>query len=253
MHRVRITKPFLLGIHEVTVGQFRDFVEATGYRTDAETNSRGGSGWTGKGFGKQPGFTWRNWWKEQTDRHPVVNVSWNDAIQFCQWLSKKEGKTYRLPTEAEWEYACRAGTTTRFSFGDDPANMADFGNFADPRGKPPGTVLTTEVGSLKPNAWGLFDMHGNVLEWCSDWYKPIYYADSPADDPVGQKIGTTRVVRGGGWGFDPAFGRCARRGRIEPSNCGYRDGFRVACELPAKPSIAPAISPQCNTGAGTCG
>jgi formylglycine-generating enzyme required for sulfatase activity len=227
-HRVRITKPFYLGIHEVTVGEFRAFVKATGYRTDAEKDGLGGRGWTAQGFARQPGFTWDNWWKEQTDRHPVVNVSWNDASAFCKWLSEKEGKTYRLPTEAEWEYACRAGTTTRFHSGDEPASLAKYANFADPKGKPAGSVLTTPVGSFQPNAFGLYDMHGNVWEFVADRYLPGYYAKSPVDDPPGPETGGQRAMRGACWGFDPVRGRSASRGRLDPTNRGYRDGFRVA-------------------------
>jgi formylglycine-generating enzyme len=114
-HRVRITKRFYLGTYHVTRGQFRQFVKDTDYKTDAEKGEKPGAvGWNRekKEFEFNKEYSWRNAGFEQTDEHPVVNVSWNDAVAFCQWLSKKEGKTYRLPTEAEWEYACRAGTTT---------------------------------------------------------------------------------------------------------------------------------------------
>lgn len=229
-HEVRITRPFLLGIHEATVGDFRAFVKATGYRTDAEKDGQGGRGWLGTAFGRKPELTWENWWKEQNDRHPVVNVSWNDSVAFCNWLSKKEGKTYRLATEAEWEYACRAGTTTRFSSGDDVKSLEKFANFADPKTKPAGTVLTTEVGAFKPNAFGLYDMHGNVWEFVSDYYQSSYYAKSPAENPTGPEKGGQRSMRGACWGFDEVRGRSASRGRLDPTNRGYRDGFRVACD-----------------------
>lgn len=232
VRRVRITRPFLLGVHEVTVGDFRAFVKATGHRTDAEKDGMGGVGWTGKAFGRKPEFTWDTWWKEQTERHPVVNVSWSDATAFCEWLSRKEDKKYRLPTEAEWEYACRAGTTTRFSFGDDASNLEKFANFADPRRKPPGSVLTTPVGSFQANAFGLFDMHGNVFEFVADRYQKDYYAKGPTDDPLGPSVGSVRVLRGACWGFEAARGRCASRGRANPTTRGYRDGFRVACNAP---------------------
>src|SRR5262249_1018949 len=114
-HRVRITQPFYLGVHEVTRGQFRRFVDEAGYQT--ETAQDGKDGWGGKEeakkFEQNRGYSWQNPGFEQTDDHPVVNVSWNDVVAFAAWLSRKEGDTYRLPTEAEWEYACRAGTTTR--------------------------------------------------------------------------------------------------------------------------------------------
>lgn len=137
---MRITKPFYLGAYEVTVGEFRKFVEDSGYKTDAEKD--GIDSWafntkTGKlePEGRKPEYTWRNPGWEQTDDHPVVNVTWNDAVAFCEWLSRKEGATYRLPTEAEWEYACRAGTTTRFWSGDDPETLAAAGNVRDATAK----------------------------------------------------------------------------------------------------------------------
>ena len=132
-HRVRITRPFYLGVTEVTRGQFRGFVDETGYQTEAEKDGKGGWGWNEetKELEQNPRYTWRNPGFEQTDEHPVVNVSWNDARAFVAWLSRKEGRTYRLPTEAEWEYACRAGTTTRYFCGDDPESLAAVGNVAD--------------------------------------------------------------------------------------------------------------------------
>ena len=129
-HRVRITRPFYFGKFEVTVGQFRKFVEAAGYKTEAETDGQGGWGYdpvTGKCNGRELRFNWKNTGFPQTDEHPVLNVTWNDAVAFCRWLSKKEGTTYRLPTEAEWEYACRAGTTTRYNNGDDPDELPKAG------------------------------------------------------------------------------------------------------------------------------
>ena len=108
-HRVRITRPFYFGMCEVTVGEFRRFVEAKAYQTDAERDGQGGFGWDGKAFVQKPAYTWLNAGFPQTDDHPVVNVSWNDAVAFCQWLAQEEKRAYRLPTEAEWEYACRAG------------------------------------------------------------------------------------------------------------------------------------------------
>ena len=135
VHKVTITKPFYLGKYEVTVEQFRQFVEATGYVTDAEkgTGFQGAFGWNRDTmeFKMNEKYSWRNTGFAQSDAHPVVNVSWNDAMEFCKWLSSKEGKSYRLPTEAEWEYACRAGTTTRYSHGDDSEGMAKIGNVAD--------------------------------------------------------------------------------------------------------------------------
>ena len=162
---MRITKPFYLGTYHVTRGQFRQFVADTGYKTDAEKGEKPGAyGWDPdkKEFGFNEKYSWRNAGFEQTDEHPVVNVSWNDAVAFCKWLSRKEGKTYRLPTEAEWEYACRAGTTTRYYSGDDPETLAKVGNVADAAAKAKfpdwkytikasdGYVFTAPVGNSSP-------------------------------------------------------------------------------------------------------
>jgi formylglycine-generating enzyme required for sulfatase activity len=232
-HRVRITRPFYLGVTEVTRGQFRQFADDTGYKTDAEKEGNE--------------FTWRDPHFEQTDEHPVVYVSWNDAVGFCEWLSRKDGKTYRLPTEAEWEYACRAGTTTWYSFGDDPEGLAAVGNVLDatarekssdfpdinvlntsPIAASDGYVYTAPVGRFRPNAWGLFDMHGNVWEYCTDWYGAQYYKQSPLDDPPGPGGATARVARGGAWRYGPREARLARRGGQPPGIRDWNVGFRLA-------------------------
>jgi formylglycine-generating enzyme len=240
-HRVRITRPFYLGIHEVTRGQFRRFVDDVGYQTEAEKDGKGGYGWNEekKTFEQDPRYTWQNAGFEQTNDHPAVNVSWNDAVAFAAWLSRKEGRTYRLPTEAEWEYACRAGTTTKFSCGDDPEGLAAVGNIADgtARAKYPswtgiaardGYVYTAPVGRYNPNAWGLFDMHGNVWEWCSDGYAADYYKQSPVDDPQGPLGAARRVIRGGSWCDYPRDCRSAYRRRNAPDDRNSNLGFRVA-------------------------
>jgi formylglycine-generating enzyme required for sulfatase activity len=274
-HPVRITKPFFIGMHQVKVVDFRQFVAATGYRTEGETSGKGSFGLdltTGK-VGPKPEYTWFNPSIPQTDEHPVVCVSWNDAVEFCNWLSAKEGRKYRLPTEAEWEYACRAGTTTRYCNGDDEDGVKDVGNVADASlqerwvwltNDPPyqygthlptwakpwddGWPFTAAVGSFQPNPWGLCDMHGNVGEWCQDWYDPNYYQYSPAEDPTGPAQGplvpvddvipnapprTLRVLRGGVW-LDPASGcRSADRHthRRHPVDTAADIGFRVVLEM----------------------
>jgi formylglycine-generating enzyme len=245
-HRVRITKPFYLGTYHVTRGQFRQFVADSGYKTDAEKGERPGAyGWDPdkKAFVFNEKYSWRNVGFEQTDEHPVVNVSWNDAMEYCKWLSKKESKTYRLPTEAEWEYACRAGTTTRYYNGDDPETLAEVGNVADAAAKAKfpdckdtikandGYASTAPVGKFKPNAFGLYDMLGNADQWCADWYGAEYYAKSPTADPSGPDIGDQRVLRGGSWFFGPYFSRSATRGRNSPVIRFYDAGFRVARTL----------------------
>jgi formylglycine-generating enzyme required for sulfatase activity len=191
---VEIKEPFFLGIHEVRVGDFRAFVDDAGYKTEAE-----------KAGEKE---TWKNAIADQTDDHPVVRVSWNDAQAFCDWLSKKEDKKYRLPSDAEWEYACRAGTKTRFHNGDDDdAGLKEVANV--------GCYTTMPVGSLKPNAFGLYDMHGNVYEWCQDLF---------------EKGGKERVIRGGSWEWCDSRSSCrsAARSLREPSQRHGYLGFRVA-------------------------
>jgi len=186
-----------------------------------------------------PEGSWRKVCFEQTDEHPVVGVSWNDATAFCEWLSRKEGKTYRLPTEAEWEYACRAGTTTQYWNGDDPEDLALIGNVADAKGKAQfpdwmairgsdGYVYTAPVGKFRSNGFGLYDMHGNVRERCADWWAKGYYAVSPTEDPPGPETGSYRVVRGGSWLDGAGSCRAAAHGGHEPQDRFDLLGFRVA-------------------------
>ncbi len=243
-HKVTMTKPFYLGRHEVTVAQFRRFVEATGYKTDAEkgTGFQGAFGWNRETmeFAMNEEYSWRSPGFPQSDSDPVVNVSWNDATAFCEWLSHEEGKSYRLPTEAEWEYACRAGTTTAYFHGDETEGAAKVGNVADAAFEEQfpelegfikandGFAHTSPAGSFAPNAFGLHDMHGNVWEWCADWYDPEYYAQTPVNDPPGPASGEERVYRGGGW-FNCTRGcRSASRSASQPENRNLTLGFRVA-------------------------
>jgi len=198
---VTISKPFYLGLTHVTVDQYAAFVAETGQKHD------------------EPGF-------KQTGDHPVVNVSWNDADAFCQWLSKKSGKTVVLPTEAQWEYACRAGTKTRFSFGDNDADLGDYAWYADnSMDNNKGARMTHPVRQKKPNAWGLYDMHGNAWQWCSDWYAD--YAGAGAD-PTGPKEGGFRVLRGGYWNAVSSGCRSAYRNWSNPYVRFDSRGFRVA-------------------------
>ena len=213
---VTISKPFYMGVYEVTVDQFAAFVKDAGQKHD----------W--------PDF-------KQTGDHPVVNVSWDDAQAFCKWLSKKIGKTVVLPTEAQWEYACRAGSKTRFSFGDKDEDFCKYGNYCDKsntdgfawqdKEHSDGFAKTAPVGSLKPNAWGLYDMHGNVWEWCSDWYAASYATAAANTDPTGPANGGLRVLRGGSWCSSPGCCRSAYRFWNYPGVRGVdygRFGFRVA-------------------------
>lgn len=239
-HRVAISRPFYLGVYEVTLGQFRQFVEATAYKTEGEQGDGRNLGYTGGGSQFDTGpFSWRDPGFPQDDNHPVVLVSWNDAAEFCRWLSHKENRTYRLPTEAEWEWACRAGTTTRFSSGDDESTLTKVANIHTVQPKDDskavfwgdGYAFTLPVGSFQPNPFGLYDMHGNVQEWCVDWYEPDYYARSPKIDPQGPTKSTDkRSVRGGSYHIMPWHARSANRAAGTPSYRFYDLGFRVVCE-----------------------
>jgi formylglycine-generating enzyme len=243
-HRVRITKPFYLGVHEVTLGQFRRFVDATGYRTDVERVGAGGYGWNDetKEYERNSRYTWKNVGFEQSDQHPILNVTWYDAVAMAKWLSQKEGKTYRLPTEAEWEYACRAGTTTRYSCGDDPEGLASVANVGDATLKAEvpgwpfatiaardGFVFTAPIGSFKANPWGLHDMHGNAWEWCADSFDEDFYKRSPVDDPENRAAASngSRVIRGGGAQGSARPARSADRVQNGPHDCYSNLGFRL--------------------------
>lgn len=194
-HEVDLTKDFYLSETEITREQFLAFVKESGYKWDV----------------KKPDF-------QTSDDHPVVAVTWDNATAFCEWLSKKEGRTYRLPTEAEWEYACRGGTKSAYSTG--TKLSSDDANFNK---KHKGT---RPVKSYQPNKFGLYDMHGNVWEWTSDWGD--YYPNSRVTDPMGAQSGMYRMCRGGSWYDTSLFCRSAWRGWIMPWNRDYITGFRVA-------------------------
>ncbi|MGD9834488.1 MAG: formylglycine-generating enzyme family protein [Piscinibacter sp.] len=235
VHRVRLTRPFYMGRHEVTVGQFRSFLQASGHVPESVADGTGGYGYNprydpattrrGDAFeGRDPRYSWQNPGFAQGDDHPVVNVTWNDAQALAAWLSRTEKRRYRLPTEAEWEYACRAGTRSHYHGGDDPASLARVANVfdADAAGNWPawrafalpthdGFAFTAPVGQFAPNAFGLHDMHGNVWEWTADWHDEQYYARSPLDDPPGPTDGSVKVRRGGSWHTWPLYARCAYR------------------------------------------
>lgn len=206
-HTVRMTRPFYIGIHEVTVGQFGTFVQATGFRTYAETRR------------KKSEFNWKNVDFEQTDEHPVVYVNWDDAVAFCQWLSTSEGHLYRLPSEAQWEYACRAGSHGRWCFGDDPEQLDQFA-WSD--GEGPRHV----VGGKRANGFGIYDMHGNAIERCQDWFAADYYGVAPTDDPEGPATGTMRVTRSG-FGLLSAPARSALRSENHAKTPLSLGGIRV--------------------------
>jgi len=263
LHQVHIRHDFYLGQYEVTVGQFRRFVEASGYRPESEADGTGGYGYNPQydpattqrhdAFeGRDPRYSWRNPGFAQGDDHPVVNVTWNDAQALAAWLSAREGHRYRLPTEAEWEYACRAGTRTRYPHGDDPAGLVRTANVFDldsaaywprwPAWQPQalqahdGHAFTAPVGSYTPNAFGLYDMVGNAWEWTADWHEDDYYAHSPPDDPPGPAEGKVRVRRGGSWHTWPFYARCAFRNWNTPQTRYPLVGMRLVREIrPAAP------------------
>ncbi len=236
-HTVSI-KAFRIGKTEVTVGNFRRFVEAAGYRTDAE---REGHCWALGGDGKwaeQAGRDWKNPGFPQSDRHPVVCVSWNDAKAYVQWLSQQGLGRFRLPSESEWEYAARGGKSAYYSFGDNIAILCDYANIADTTAAerlPLGMVescddrevYTAAVGGYRPNRYGLHDSHGNVWEWTEDcWHDS--YTGAPSDEApwlVGDCA--RRVLRGGSWGDDPVLARSSYRDRNLTGIRGDNVGFRV--------------------------
>jgi uncharacterized protein (TIGR02996 family) len=207
-HRVNLTQPFFLGVYPVTVGEFGRFVAATNYNA--------GSEW------RHPGFA-------QTDRHPVVNVSWNDAQALVAWLNQVEGNSglvYALPTEAQWEYACRAGSETDYWWGNDENKLGEYAWFDGNSGN-----ATHPVDTKQPNSWGLWQMQGNIWEWCADLYGD--YPTGEVTDPSGASGGSRRVFRGGAWSNDPARCRSAYRGYSDPGNRFTYIGFRLAVSVRA--------------------
>ena len=253
-HKVKITKPFYMCRHETTVGQFKKFVAETDYKTEGErpdASKKGPGAW---GFnpvtqafeGRDPKYNWKNAGFEISDDMPVVNVSWNDAQEFLKWLSAKEKKTYRLPSEAEWEYACRGGTKTQYWSGQAPESLAKVANVcdADFYEKFPkyyekerclslrdGRIYPAPVGSYPPNPFGLYDMHGNAWEWTNDWYGEDYYAKSPVEDPQGPPDGGAKVRRGGAWHTLAMWSRASFR-NINTVVSRYPNlGFRVVMNV----------------------
>jgi formylglycine-generating enzyme required for sulfatase activity len=253
VHAVTVSS-FSLSKHEVTVGQFGQFVQESGYLTTAERQG-GWLVWTGSVWERKANASWQNPYFAQTERDPVVMVSWYDAVEFCNWLSRREKLTpfyklsgtavmenwsangYRLPTEAEWEYAARErGKAYKYSWG----NASPKGNVADERlrmtfsawpfiiwsGCDDGYTFTAPVGSFRPNELGLCDLSGNVWEWCNDWYER--YLTGEQTNPRGPSSGVTRALRGGAWTDAPAALRASFRSGRLPDGRGVNSGFRPA-------------------------
>ncbi len=221
-HQVTLSA-FKMSRQDITVAQFKAFVDATGYVTDADKGTGGVSGsgmWTGTKFEFKEGVNWKcdekgNPRPSIEYNQPVIHVSWNDAVAFADWMG------CRLPTESEWEYACRAGTTTPFNTGSNLTTaQANYNGNYPYKNNEKGIFRdrTLPVGSFAANGWGLYDMHGNVWEWCHDWYGD--YSTGVQTDPKGPASGSDRVLRGGSWRTDVLDCRAANRGNGEPDRRG---------------------------------
>jgi len=240
VHKVTIAREFALGKTHITKGQFAQFVKATGY--DA-----GGKCYTFEQgqYAERNDRSWRNPGFAQNDNHPAVCLNWNDAKAYADWLAKMTGRGYRLPSEAEWEYAARAGTTTARYWGDSPELACAYANVMDRAAKEnlpgigwavhdcsDGFAYTAPVASFKPNAFGLYDMIGNAWEWTEDCWNESYHG-APADGSAwtrGECL--KRVLRGGSWYYTPRYARSATRYRFMSTFRNYIYGFRIASSLP---------------------
>jgi len=242
-HRVTLDGFWMLET-EVTVGMYRSFVKATNYKMGPGYDGKGGWGYDSSGSsGQSLNYTWENpgfsFGFQQTDAHPVTQVDWEGAKAFCDWLARESGLPIRLPSEAEWEYACRAGSTTAYSFGSDGEDLTEYGNVADASVKrkfpnwttvssEDGYVFTAPVKTFKPNEWNLYDMHGNVWEWCADWYDADYYkTKNSAQGLINETPGSYRVLRGGGWSYSARYCRSAYRRINVPAYRRDSYGFRL--------------------------
>ena len=267
LHKVKISKSFYMGLYEINRQQYEfydrsriaDAIETLTERVVREKGRQPNNqeknkikqyvnkekqklrkksivrGWDGKRWGRIANIWWDNPGFGSNHASPVTCVSWSEAAAFCKWLSKQTGRTVRLPTEAQWEMACRAGTQTAYSFGDDSNNLHKYANYADKASKLPdcdeahndGQGFPVQVGRLGANKWGLKDMHGNVAEWCAD-RSGVYRTDIV--DPAGPGSGLKRIVRGGSWYSPPKACRSAARDSLSPATRNTTTGFRIVVE-----------------------
>lgn len=254
LHHVKISKDFYLGVNEVTLGQFARFLSETNYLPESVKDGKGAYGYVKRGDQRQAAdvsilagpaseFSFMNTGFDQSQDHPVVNVSWNDAMAMAAWLTEKEGVRYRLPTEAEWEYACLANQQKRYSQSNRPEDLSDIANTFDQEAASTwspadelasdgsdGFVFTAPIGSYSANAFGVKDMLGNVSEWVVDDYDPHYYYHSLLTDPQGPETNGDKVHRGGAWNTSSLDARCASRSHAAPSGRHPTLGFRLVRE-----------------------
>ncbi|MBV8660285.1 MAG: formylglycine-generating enzyme family protein [Burkholderiales bacterium] len=271
VHRVHL-RTFRLARYATTVGQFREFVKATGYKTGDECWQWTRADADGENLKVAQG-NWQTPAYAPSDFHPVMCVSWDDAQAYIAWLSRETGKRYRLPSEAEWEYAARAGSKTRYPFGDDPAQLCRYANVFDQTGhtafqrdigvdwKPiacdDGAEYTTVVGSYEPNTWGLYDMLGNVGQWTADCEHPDYKG-APDDGAAWTKNcaagdETMYITRGSNYGSGPLSSRPTTRAHAGQSNrSSLGEGFRIAEDLAdGDDACAQASSGHCTPNPAT--
>jgi len=254
LHQVVISKPFWMGQHPVTIAQFALFLTHSGYIPESIRDGTGGYGFNSLDAhlktiddevfeGRNTLYSWDKTGFTQADDFPAVNITWNDANAMAKWLSDHEGKKYRLPTEAEWEYACRAGTNSRYFTGDDPSTLTSHAKVFDLDSAniwPQWQLYALDfhshyefaapVCSFLPNPFGLYDMIGNVWEWCSDWYAENYYQYSPTNDPQGPNEGEAKVRRGGSWHTWPLYCRSSFRNVNTPESRYILAGMRLVLE-----------------------
>ncbi len=252
-HQVRVSS-FYISKYEVSVAEFKEFIDATGYKTDADkrTNNYGSYVYKNGSWNQQDGVNWRcgvdgNVRPASENNHPVIHISWNDCVAYCNWKSERDGLTkcytingsdvtcdftangYRLPTEAEWEYAARAGSTTPFSTGNNlTTSQANYDGNYPYNGNSNGKYRekTVSVSSFSPNNWGLYNVHGNVWEWCWDWYGDDSI-NGLQTNPIGATTGQRRLLRGGSW-FNSARSCCsANRLNFTPTSRNFNVGFRL--------------------------